>query len=89
MKTPLGAMSVLAETIADTDDAETRRRLTERLRVEANRMARVVDDILTLADIESLETPFGSVRIGEVVDDAVGRVAVSSPRSRDRDCRHG
>lgn len=76
MKTPLGAMSVLAETIADTEDAETRRRLTGRLRVEANRMARVVDDILTLADIESLETPFSSVRIGEVVDDAVARVAV-------------
>ena len=62
MKTPLGALSVLAETIADTDDAETRHRLTERLRIEANRMARVVDDILTLADIESLETPFAPVR---------------------------
>ena len=78
MKTPLGAMSVLAETIADTDDVETRRRLSERLRVEANRMAKVVDDILTLADIESLETPFTSVRIGDVVDDAVARVAVGA-----------
>jgi len=78
MKTPLGAMSVLAETIADTDDPETRRRLSERLRVEANRMAQVVDDILTLADIESLETPFTSVRIGDVVDDAVARVAVAA-----------
>ena len=76
MKTPLGALSVLAETIADTDDAETRRRLTERLRIEAARMARVVDDILTLADIESLETPFAPVSIDEVVDDAVTRVSV-------------
>lgn len=76
MKTPLGALSVLAETIADTDDAETRRRLTERLRIEANRMAQVVDDILTLADIESLETPFVPVPIDEVIDDAVARVSV-------------
>jgi len=78
MKTPLGAMSVLVETIADTDDAETRRRLSERLRVEANRMARLVDDILTLADIESLETPFSIVCIGDVVHDAVARAAVAA-----------
>jgi len=76
MKTPLGALSVLAETIADTDDAATRQRLTERLRIEANRMARVVDDILTLADIESLETPFAPVAIVDVVDAAVARVSV-------------
>jgi two-component system sensor histidine kinase SenX3 len=76
MKTPLGALSVLAETIADTDDAATRQRLTERLRIEANRMARVVDDILTLADIESLETPFAQVAIVDVVDAAVARVSV-------------
>jgi len=76
MKTPLGALSVLAETIADTDDPETRRRLAERLRSEARRMANVVDDILALADIESIETPFAPVRVGAVVEDAIERVAV-------------
>jgi two-component system sensor histidine kinase SenX3 len=76
MKTPLGALSVLAETIADTDDPATRRRLADRLRSEALRMASVVDDILTLADIESIATPFEPVRIGTIVDDAVARVAV-------------
>lgn len=78
LKTPLGALSVLAETIADTDDASTRQRLADRLRSEANRMAQVVDDIVALAAIESLETPFEPVRIGDVVDDAVARVAVLS-----------
>lgn len=78
MKTPLGALSILAETIADTDDPDTRRRLAERLRSEANRMAQVVDDIVALAAIESLETPFEPVRIGDVVDEAVARVAVLS-----------
>lgn len=78
MKTPLGAMSVLAETIADTDDPAVRRRLVERLRLESNRMAQVVDDILTLADIESLETPFVAIDIDSVVDEAVGRVAVAA-----------
>ncbi len=78
MKTPLGALSVLAETIADTDDSATRRRLAERLRAESMRMASVVDDILTLADIESIATPFAPVRVGTVIDDAVARVAVLS-----------
>lgn len=78
MKTPLGALSVLAETIADTDDFEIRQRLTERLRIEANRMARVVDDIVTLADIESLETPFAPVPVVDVVDAAVARVSITA-----------
>lgn len=78
MKTPLGALSVLAETIADADDPTVRRRLAEHLRFEANRMAHVVDDILTLADIESLETPFVPVDIDSVVGEAVSRVAVAA-----------
>lgn len=82
MKTPLGALSVLAEAIADTHDADTRQRLTERLRIEANRMAHVVDGILTLADIESFETPFAAVPIAEVVDAAVARVSVAAADAR-------
>ncbi len=39
-------------------------------------MARVVDDILTLADIESLETPFAPVAVVDVVDAAIARVSV-------------
>ena len=78
LKTPLGALSVLAETIGDADDPETRRRLAGRLRSEAARMAQLVDDIVTLAAIESLETPFMPVRIAAVVDEAVERTAVSS-----------
>ena len=82
MKTPLGALSVLAETIAETDDPIVRRRLTQRLGLEANRMAHVVDDILTLADIESLETPFTSVDVDSVIDEAVGRVTVAAAEAR-------
>ncbi len=81
MKTPLGALAVLAETIADTDDPVTRRRLGEHLRSEATRMAQVVDDILSLADIESLEMPFEPVDVDAAVREAVGRVAIAA---RDR-----
>ncbi|MEN8235365.1 MAG: ATP-binding protein [Actinomycetota bacterium] len=75
MKTPLGALAVLAETIADTEDPETRRRLVERMRTEATRMAQVVDDVLTLADIESLETPFAPVDVSSVLRESIARVA--------------
>ncbi|MGB5166855.1 MAG: ATP-binding protein [Acidimicrobiia bacterium] len=76
MKTPLGALAILAETIGDTDDPETRRRLAERLSSEANRMAQVVDDIVTLADIESLETSFEPVHIDDVISEAMSRISV-------------
>ena len=76
MKTPLGALAILAETLGDTDDPDTRRRLVERLISEANRMAHLVDDIVTLADIESLETPFESVSVASVIDEAMSRVSV-------------
>jgi len=82
MKTPLGALAVLAETIADTEDPATRRRLSERLRVEANRMAQVVDDILTLADIESLETPFAPLDVGSAVGEAIERIAPAARAAR-------
>jgi len=76
LKTPIGAMAVLAETIADAEDPEIRQRLAERLQSEANRMARLVDDILALANVESLDTPFEAVAIGPVVEEAVRRVAL-------------
>ena len=76
MKTPLGALAILAEAIGDTDDPETRRRLAERLSSEANRMAQVVDDIVTLADIESLETSFEPVHIDDVISESMSRISV-------------
>ncbi|MFV9673061.1 MAG: sensor histidine kinase [Acidimicrobiia bacterium] len=89
MKTPIGALAVLAETIGDTEDPETRRRLAGRLQSEANRMARVVDDILALADIESLETPFAPLDVGSVVGEAVERVAVSAKVAGVQICTDG
>lgn len=78
LKTPLGALSVLAETLAITDDPKTRKRLAERLISESTRMARLVDDILTLSSVESLETPHTPVRVADVLRDAESTVAVNA-----------
>ncbi len=67
LKTPLGALSVLAEAIGETDDPDVRRRLTDRITSEATRMASVVDHILQLAAAESLEEPHEPVVVADVL----------------------
>ncbi len=78
LKTPLGALAVLAETLRDEDDDEQRRRLADRLTREAERTARVVDDILVLGAIESEEAPFEPVALSAVVLTAAERVALTA-----------
>jgi two-component system sensor histidine kinase SenX3 len=53
LKTPLGALSLLAETLDGEDDPEVVSRLTGRLGSEARRFSRLVDDLLDLSRIES------------------------------------
>lgn len=81
LKTPLGALSVLAETLADADDPSVRAKLADRLRSEASRMARLVDDILELATIESLETPHTAVAVADVLAEAEASVALRAERA--------
>ncbi|HEX8770134.1 MAG TPA: ATP-binding protein [Acidimicrobiales bacterium] len=57
LKTPVGALALLAETVAGEADADVVNRLARRLHVEAQRVARVVDDLLDLSRIESEEAP--------------------------------
>lgn len=82
LKTPVGALSVLAETISQADDAETVARLAERMVAEADRVARTIDDLLELSRIELGSTEVRErIEIGSVVDEARERVAPLSERS--------
>src|SRR5579875_3378218 len=73
LKTPLGAMSLLAETIDGEDDPEVVARLARRLGAEAERLSRIVDDLLDLSRIESREgVPPTPVPVAEIVAEAVG-----------------
>ena len=74
LKTPLGALSILAETLAETQDDETRSRLADRLRAEALRMANVIDDVVQLAETESRGVEFEVVKVSELVDEAADEV---------------
>lgn len=74
LKTPLGALSILAETLAETEDEDARARLAGRLRDEATRMAVVIDDVVRLAETESLGIEFETVQVAELVDEAARSV---------------
>ncbi len=53
LKTPLGALSLLSETLDGEEDPEVVTRLTARVGAEATRFARIVDDLLDLSRIEA------------------------------------
>jgi two-component system sensor histidine kinase SenX3 len=57
LKTPIGALGVLAETMAAADDPSVLRPLAERVVREADRLGRIVDDLLDLSLIEAQEAP--------------------------------
>ena len=72
LKTPIGALEVLAETLAEEDDPAVTRPLAERIVKEAERLARIVDDLLDLSLIETQEAPRRTpVPLEVLVDDAV------------------
>ena len=57
LKTPIGALGLLAETMAATDDVAVVQQLADRVLREADRLSRIVDDLLDLSTIEAQEAP--------------------------------
>lgn len=53
LKTPLGALALLAETLETAVEPEVRRKLIARIGEQASRMTRLVDDILDLSLVEA------------------------------------
>lgn len=82
LKTPVGALSLLAETLLDEDDVEVSRRMAGRMVVEASRVADTIDDLLVLTQIESGALPsHGPVSVAEVVAEALDRLQPAVERS--------
>jgi two-component system sensor histidine kinase SenX3 len=57
VRTPLGALGLLAETLASEGDLTVARRLAQRVHAEAVRVARMVDDLVDLSKVEAEESP--------------------------------
>ena len=56
LKTPMGALGLLAETLVVEPDGEVAQRLANRIHTEAFRVSRIIDDLLDLSRIESEPT---------------------------------
>jgi two-component system sensor histidine kinase SenX3 len=75
LKTPVGALALLAETLADEEDQVVGRRLAERMQLEAIRVGRIIEDLLDLSRIESEESPVREpVPVDVVLSEATERV---------------
>jgi two-component system sensor histidine kinase SenX3 len=72
LKTPVGALGLVAETIEGEDDPEVIRRLSRRMKAEAERLARIIEDLLDLSKIEADEMPRrDALHVTSIVDEAV------------------
>jgi phosphate transport system regulatory protein PhoU len=74
LKTPVGAISLLAEALEGDQDVEDRKRLTEMLRREATRVGDIIDDLLELTRLEETETSFDVLDLDLIVHAAIEKV---------------
>src|SRR6201992_1402014 len=76
LKTPVGAMSVLAEALlSSADDPDTVRRFGEKVLVEATRLGSMVSELIELSRLQGAEAmpAMGSVEVDDVVSEAISR----------------
>ncbi len=81
LKTPVGAMTLLAEALlASADDSETVRRFAEKVLIEANRLGDMVAELIELSRLQGAErlpnvTP---IDVDTVVSEAISRHKVAA-----------
>ena len=75
LKTPVGAIGLLAETLLGEDDPEVAARLAGRVQSESLRVGRTIEDLLELSRIEtsSVLQP-DEVALVEIIGEAVSRI---------------
>nr|WP_202891509.1 ATP-binding protein [Kribbella shirazensis] len=87
LKTPVGALILLADAVSEaSDDPEAVQRFSDRMRVEASRLSRLVKEIIELSRLQGddpLENP-GPVDINAVIETAVDRCRIDA---EDRDIK--
>ena len=81
LKTPVGAMALLAEALlASADDAETVRRFAEKVLIEANRLGDMVAELIELSRLQGAERlpNVTEVEVDSIVSEAISRHKVAA-----------
>jgi two-component system sensor histidine kinase SenX3 len=79
LKTPIGALGLLAETLQFERDPEVANRLAQRINSESFRVNRIIEDLLDLSRIESEGSPSREpVPVSLFVADAIERIRTSA-----------
>lgn len=74
LKTPVGAVGLLAETLRDETDPATIHRFSERMAGEIARLSRTIDDLLELSQIEFADDLFfDSIEVADVLGEVFDR----------------
>lgn len=71
LKTPIGAISLLAETLADAGPDDDRDRLTRHLNREVKRVESIIDDLLELTRLEEFDPERETTAIDDLVHQAI------------------
>jgi two-component system phosphate regulon sensor histidine kinase PhoR len=82
IKTPVTAIRGFAETLLDgaIEDRKNAERFLQTIKYQSERLSRLVDDMLTISDIElgSVKLVKGNVSISEVIDSAIETMLVKA-----------
>jgi two-component system sensor histidine kinase SenX3 len=82
VKTPIGALALLAGSLTTEQDSTVMRRLATRMKEEADRVAAIVDGLLDLGRAEAEERPIREpVPIGLIIGSALDKVRPLAQRS--------
>src|SRR6185436_19661078 len=81
LKTPVGALSLLAETLLDAgDDPEASRRFAERIHHESQRLARLVKELLELSRLQGADPLPAQVPVAvhRIVNEVIDRTRTAA-----------
>ena len=83
LKTPIGALGLLAETLTVEPDPDIAQRLASRIQHEAFRVSRIIDDLLDLSRLEAEESPPREpIYVNLVMAEAVERVRAAADQRK-------
>lgn len=79
LKTPLTSIKGFAETLKDVEDIQTREKFLDIINEEAERLTRLINDILILSDLENIKAvPFQKINVNTSIENIIALINKSA-----------